>query len=186
MSTRQIVLCLAAFASLAAPSIAWSGPVDPVQRLMDTAKELWSDNPPENADYFSEERLKTDFSQAFVAAFREASKNPPYGLEEGQTTGYPFDYDPITSGQDGCPLEDVTIKETGASGGTTNFEVSFKPFKCFGEGDDANMVRILKVTVKEEGGRSVIDDIVRVIDGEELPLVAEMKQIATAPAGGDE
>lgn len=168
------------------PVSAVAAPVDPVNRLMETAAQLWSDNPPENADYFSEDRLASDFSAAFVTAFREASKNPPFGLEEGETSGYPFDYDPITSAQDGCPLEDVAIRETGAKDGITGFEVSFKPFKCFGEGDDGNLVRLLRVTVKEEGGNPVIDDIVRIIDGEELSLVQEMQEIAAAPAEGEE
>lgn len=157
---------------------AHADPVAPVKALMDLVVQVWSDNPPEDSEYFSAKRLETSFSDQFVQAFAAASKNPPFGLEEGQTSGYPFDYDVITYSQDGCPLEDVKITDTGKSGAVTSVKVTFRLWGCSEDATEKAVVSEVLFDVIEEGGRPVINDIKRVFEGESLSLVEEMQDIA--------
>lgn len=170
--------------ALASPALADA--TEPVGRVMALATAFWSDNPPDGADYFGEEQLASDYSAGFVADYRAAAKNPPFGLEEGQTSGSPFDYDPITNGQDGCPLEDIVTKTEGEKDGVTTVVVTFKPYNCFDLEAGQDGTRVNRFLVVTENGRPVIDDIVRVLDGEDYSLRSEMKEIATTDYSGGE
>jgi hypothetical protein len=141
---------------------------------MEIAKALWSDNPPEGQDYFDETRLGTLYSKAFVETYREAAKYPIY--DEG---GGPFGYDVITNSQDGCPLEDVAIVPAPAKDGMTDVKVTFRLWGCAGD-DEALKKEISEVhfDVVSEGGKPVIADIHRIVDGKADSLIAEMKDIA--------
>src|SRR4051794_11304089 len=112
-----IALMAAAAVPALYPSFAMADPLDPVNDVMNVTKQLWSGNAPDGLDYFDAEHLDRDYSAAFIAAYKEARKNPVFGLEPGQTEGSPFDYDIIANSQDGCPLEDIKTAVTGEAGG---------------------------------------------------------------------
>ncbi len=163
---------------LLASSPANAEPQTPVKAMMDLAVQVWSDNPPEDSEYFSAARLQEFYSDQFVQAFEAASKNPPFGFEEGQTTGYPFDYDVITYSQDGCPLEDVKLETAASTGGVSIIKVNFRLWGCSEDATEKALVSEVLFEVTQEGGKHVINDIKRVFDGESLSLVEEMLDIA--------
>lgn len=149
-------------------------PVDPVRQIMEYTKANWSGEDGTGKDYFDPSLLDTLYSRRLSTLYREAAKYPVFGDEGGS----PFDYDVITSSQDGCPLEDVTIAPGKTANGATDVAVSFKLMACF-EGDPIkDTVSTVHFTVIEEGGRPVIDDVLRAGDGEPLSLAEEMKVIA--------
>jgi hypothetical protein len=150
----------------------------PVKAVMETAKALWSENPPEDAQYFSKAQLETLYSDQFVQAFAAASKNPPFGLEEGETEGYPFDYDVVTYSQDGCPLEDLKLAEPVQSKAGSLVKVTFRLWGCSEDATEKATINEVHFVVIEEGGRPVIADIKRIFEGEELSLIEEMQDIA--------
>ncbi len=146
---------------------------DPVKDIMDVATSMWSDNPPEDLDYFDKTHLERDFSKAFVAAYEEASKFPAF--EEGTT---PFDYDVITDSQDGCPLEDLAIRSNGEKDGVTDVVASFKLWTCAEDPSYKDDVTEVHFDVIVEDGKTVINDIHRKRDGQSDSLLAEMGDIA--------
>jgi hypothetical protein len=140
---------------------------------MDLAAALWSEKAPAGADYFDKDHIGL-FSRDFVAAYREAEKHSIY---EG---GSPFGYDVITNSQEGCPLKDMSIAPAAKAAGSVEVKVTFKLMSCYQ--DEA--LSELHFKVVTEGGKSVISDIDRIIDGKPVSLMAEMKDIAkegTAP-----
>lgn len=143
---------------------------DPVKSIMDLATALWSDNPPEDQDYFDKDHIVL-FSKEFVAAYHEAEKYPVY--DEG---GTPFGYDVITNSQDGCPLKDMTIAPGTETAGTKDVKVTFKLMSCY---DDTGKDAVSEVHFKviTEDGKPVISDIDRIVDGKSASLMAEMKDI---------
>lgn len=167
-------LILALGLALAASANAFAAPADPVRIVMDLATALWSDNPPAGKDYFDKEHIGL-FSKDFVAAYRGAEKYPVY--EEG---GSPFGYDVITNSQDGCPLKDVTITPGVEAAGTTDVKVTFKLMTCYADDPGKDALSEVHFKVVTEGGRPVISDIDRIIDGKPVSLVAEMKDIVRA------
>lgn len=154
----------------ATPSAA-AGPDEPVKVIMDLASALWSEKPPENADYFDKDHIGL-FSKDFVAAYRETEKYPIY--EEG---GSPFGYDVITNSQDGCPLKDVSIASAAETAGTTDVKVTFKLMSCYAEDPNKDALSEVHFKVVTEDGKSLISDIDRIIDGKSVSLMAEMKEI---------
>lgn len=150
------------FASVT-PISAASDVTAPVREIVEAAARGWDDKIDEPAeDVFSVDRLARLFSRDFARAFEAASKNPPFDIPEGETTGYPFDYDPIAQGQDGCPFEDIRIEDDGDGQVTALFNNR----RCFGEGAEYEADTVLIFHVIDEGGRSVIDDIYPVVDGQ--------------------
>lgn len=149
--------------SSVAPSAALADVTVPVREIVEAAARGWDDKIDEpSEDVFSVDRLQRLFSRDFARAFEAASKNPPFDLPEGETTGYPFDYDPIAQGQDGCPFENIRIEDDG-DGQVTAF---FNNRRCFGEGAEYDVDTVLIFHVVDEEGRSVIDDIYPVVDGQ--------------------
>jgi hypothetical protein len=172
---RHLAAALVLAGSLlpAAPSFA-AGPDEPVKAIMDLARALWSDKPPENQDYFDKDHIGL-FSKDFVAAYRETEKYPIY--EDG---GTPFGYDVITNSQEGCPLADVVIAPGVDAAGPTDIKVTFKLMTCY-EGDPGkDALSEVHFKVVTEDGRPVISDIDRIIDGKPVSLMAEMKDIVKA------
>jgi hypothetical protein len=169
---RQLALTLLLAANLliSAPSFA-AGPDEPVKTIMDLASALWSDQPPENQDYFDKDHIAL-FSKDFVAAYRETEKYPIY--EEG---GSPFGYDVITNSQDGCPLKDVSIAPAAEAAGMTDVKVTFKLMSCYAEDPNKDALSEVHFKVVTENGKSLIADIDRIIDGKSVSLMAEMKEI---------
>lgn len=142
---------------------------DPVNRIMDVAKARFESTEGPASDYF--DNLDRDFSKSFAAVYREASKYPAY--EEGDS---PFDYDVITSSQDGCPLKDVTVSPQGEKDGVSVIAVSFKLWTCAPDAESQAKVNELLFEVVMEDGKPVISDIQRSFEGKWDTLVGEMKQ----------
>lgn len=173
--------------ALLVPVAAHADPLAPVNEVMDVARQLWSENPPQSLDYFDPDRLSRLYSAGFVTAYKAAQKNPVFGLEDGESEGNPFDYDVIANSQDGCPLEDIKAEKTGGAGSAT-VTVTFKLWRCIEDAEERDALSEVRFHLIEENGKQVIDDIVRVMDGEQLSLLEEMQYIASGEAdiAGDE
>ncbi|THV24983.1 hypothetical protein [Peteryoungia ipomoeae] len=134
---------------------------EPVRDVVEATARNWDEGTTGQVEeVFSPERLQNRFSKDFAEAFTAASKNPPHDLPEGETTGFPFDYDPIAQGQDGCPFKNIRIEDDGDGQVTALFDNR----SCFDGTSAADTVLIFHVV--EEAGRAVIDDIYPVVEGE--------------------
>jgi hypothetical protein len=151
--------------SLGAPVAlhAASDVTSPVREVVETAARGWDETVDEApVEVFSADNLRRLFSKEFAEAFMAASKNPPHDPPEGETTGFPFDYDPIAQGQDGCPFENIRIEDDGDGQVTALFNNR----SCFGDGPEYEADTVLIFHVIEESGRPVIDDFFPVADGQ--------------------
>lgn len=166
---------------LVAVSLAFANPaaaadaVTPVRAIMEVASALWSNADGEAGDYFDETHIG-NFSKDLRALYAEATKHPAFDTEDG--TGSPFDYDPIILGQDGCPLEGLTIEADGKDGSATNVVARFKRFACM-EGsseEERNVISEVHFLVVSESGRPVIADVVSG-DDDRYSLVETLKAI---------
>jgi hypothetical protein len=161
-----------AFAAALLPIIAHAqSPADPVNRIMDIAKARWETTEGPPLDYF--DGLDEDFSANFAAVYREAAKYPAY---EDSTS--PFDYDVITSSQDGCPLKDLTVSPVGEKDGITTVAVKFRLWACAPDAESQAKVNELQFDVITQDGKPVIADIHRFSEGKWDTLVGEMMQQA--------
>lgn len=158
------------------PGAALAGdPTIPVKTVIDITAANWAEDAPEGKDIFAEDLLSRLFSADFVAAYRQASKHPAYDPPAGETTGSPFDYDPIAGGQDGCSFENIRVEDDGDGQVTALFNNR----KCFGDAPEYQEDTVLIFHVKDEGGRTVIDDIYPVVDGNSgASIKDELKKIA--------
>ena len=161
-------LCLFSLALLMPLTAFAASPEDPVNRIMDVAKARWETNEGTTTDYF--DNLDRDFSKNFAATYRENKKYPAY--DEGDT---PFDYDVITSSQDGCPLKDLTVSPAGDANDPAVVDVRFRLMACAPDPESQARVSELKFDVVVEGGEPVISDIHRLSEGKWDSLLAEMK-----------
>lgn len=161
-------LALAAMLATSPLSALAQSAIDPVNRVMAVAEARWR-GPDTTDGYF--DRLERDFSAGFSKLYREAQKYPVF---EG--SDYPFDYDVITSSQDGCPLEDVKISPTGDAKGNGVVAVSFRLWGCVPDGEDRTKISELKFDVVTENGKPVIADIHRLSEGKWDSLAAEMQE----------
>lgn len=133
---------------------------EPVRDVVEATARNWAEGTTGQVEeVFSSERLARRFSKDFAKAFAAASKNPPYDIPAGETTGFPFDYDPIAQGQDGCPFKNIRIEDDGDGQVTALFDNR----SCFDGGAAVDTVLIFHVV--EEEGRAVIDDIYPVVEG---------------------
>ena len=143
--------------------------LDPVTRIMKVAEARWATTEGGSADYF--DNLDRDFSKDFASVYREASKYPAY--DGGDS---PFDYDVITSSQDGCPLKDMKISPAGEQDGVSTVAVSFRLMACAPDAASPAMVSELKFDVVTEGGKPVISDVHRLSEGKWNTLLGEMRE----------
>jgi hypothetical protein len=150
------------------PALA-DGAADPVNRIMQIATERWATTEGGTTGYF--DSIDRDFSKTFADTYRENKKYPAY--EESDD---PFDYDVITSSQDGCPLKDITISPPGDKNDVSVVDVSFKLWTCAPEAESQAKVNALKFDVVVEGGRPVISDVHRLTEGKWDSLLSEMKE----------
>lgn len=172
---RPIALSLLLAAALVPAKASFAASADePVKAIMDLAAAMWSANPPEGKDYFDKDHIGL-FSKDFAALYSEAGKYPAF--EDG---GSPFDYDVVTSSQDGCPLEDLRIVPATEAAGATDVKVTFKLLTCYGDSPDKDALSEVHFKVITEDGKSVIADLDRIIDGQSNSLVTEMKEIVKA------
>jgi hypothetical protein len=171
---------LCVVAGLMMPGIAFAASVeDPVKAVMDVAVGRWIENG-SSEDYFDKQYLDRDYSTAFQAAYHAAEKYPAY--DEGTQ---PFDYDVITSSQDGCPLKDLKIVEGDVTDGTTTVDVSFRLMDCAESAEDKARVSELKFDVITEDGKPVISDIHRLNEGKWDSLVGEMQELVKIGEQGE-
>jgi len=167
---------------LVAASLAFAGPayaadaVAPVQSIMAVATALWSNGDGEAGDYFDESHIG-NFSKHMRELYAEATKHPAFDSEDG--TGSPFDYDPIILGQDGCPLEGLTIEADGKDGAATDVVARFKRFACMEDSSDEerNAVTEVQFRVISEHGRPVIADVISGEDGDRYSLAEALTEI---------
>jgi hypothetical protein len=163
MKSLSPLMALGLFFTSVWPISAASDVTAPVREIVEATARGWDDKIDEpDEDVFSVDRLSRLFSKDFVRAFEAASKNPPFDPPEGETTGYPFDHDPIARGQDGCAFENIRIEDDGDGQVTALFNNR----RCFGEGAEYEADTVVIFHVIDEGGRAVIDDIYPVVDGE--------------------
>lgn len=164
-------IAFAAIAALLPLSAHAASAADPVQRIIDLAKGRWETTENNNTpDYF--DQLNRDFSKSFAKVYKEATKYPAY--DGGDS---PFDYDVITSSQDGCPLKDIKVESEGENGGVTVVDASFRLMDCAEDAASKAKVSELKFDVITEKGQPVINDIHRKTDdGKWDSLVAEMNE----------
>jgi hypothetical protein len=163
---------------------ALADPADPVKGVMALAERIWSDPPSTDEYYFDARNLGQFYSAGFIEAFRVAEKHPSIPVDEGGTEGYPFDYDVITSSQDGCPLKDIRIVAGAEGGEATPVTVTFRLWDCLEDATERERLNELRFMVVTENGKPVIDDIIRVEEGEGISLVEEMREMAR-PAEGE-
>ena len=126
----------------------------PVKNIIDATVKNWAEGENDYQDIFDQARLTGVYSKDFAEKFRAAAKFPAF--DDGTT---PFDYDVITGGQDGCPLQDVKIETRGPKGNATEVDASFKNMVCFGTDAQYQQAATVQFLVIEEGGKPVIDDI---------------------------
>ncbi len=158
----------------AAPAFA-ADPTVPVREVINVASGNWAAANATDDDVFSDDRLKRLFSVDFANAYRAASKHPAFDPPEGETTGSPFDYDPIAGGQDGCNFENIRIEDEG-NGQVTAL---FNNRQCFGDDPAYKEDRVLIFHMKTENGRQVIDDIYPVENGNSSSSIKDdLKTIA--------
>lgn len=154
-------------------------PAAPVNEIMQEAVKGWAEEAQPGEDYFSEARLGRIYSEDFVKAYREAAKFPAY--DEGDS---PFDYDVIVSGQDSCSIKDLLVVAGPETDGKSDVTVTFDNTHCFGERAADWKPSELHFMVIEEGGKAVIDDIIRA--GETGSLKSELQAIASQGASTPE
>ena len=128
----SILLLLAPVSGFAADT------TQPVKAIMDLAKKTWVPGANSDENYFDVAHLKY-FSSEFTKTFHEAEKHPAYDTDTG--VGYPFEYEEAVDGN-------------------TPVEVTFNGKSCM-EGEEAKDLTHLTFVVTEEGGKQVIDDIIR-------------------------
>ncbi len=148
----------------------------PVRAIMDVATALWSGTEGDPGDYFDYAHIG-NFSKSIRTLYTKALKHPAFDTEEGE--GSPFDYDPIVLGQDGCPLEGLTLQAGKADGGATDVVARFKRFTCMdGSSDEErNAVSELHFRVVSESGRPVIADVVTGEGDDRHSLADALKEI---------
>lgn len=153
----------------------------PVKTVMDITAANWAEGDSEYRDVFDDTLLDRLYSRDFAEKYRAAARFPAF--EDGTS---PFDYDVIISGQDGCPLQDVSVEQKGQQGAATEVDASFKNMTCFGTEAEYQQAATVKFLVVEEGGKPVIDDILT--QGGEgatyKSLRATMSEIARLGQGG--
>ncbi len=160
MTRMRAGLFLLAFMTGSVPAFA-ADDTAPVREIIEATARNWEEGSSGlEEDVFSEDRLNRLFSAEFAAAFRAASKNPPMDIPEGETTGFPFDYDRIAQGQDGCPFQNIRIEDDGDGQVTALFNNR----NCYPDtADAADTVLIFHIVT--EKGLPLIDDIYPVVDG---------------------
>ena len=168
---RTTLVILATLAPLAASAASIE---DPVRSVMDIAVARSQPDSP-GTDYFEKAYLDADYSKAFRQVYRTAAQYPAY---DGGTS--PFDYDPITNSQDGCPIKDLKIAKGAEKKGVTIVNVSFRLWDCAESAEEKARLSKLRFDVISEDGKPVINDIHRSSEGKWNSLVREMKETIKA------
>lgn len=129
-------------------------PLAPVQRVMAITVSNWAEGNNDFKDIFGDDTLKANFSNAFVSFYQAKSKAA--NEAEGERL---VDWDPVTGGQDGCPITDVSYKNEGQKDGHTVVTVSFHAFQCFEDSPEAKETQSTEFDLVQDGDAYKIDDI---------------------------
>jgi hypothetical protein len=129
----------------------------PVKKIMDITALRWKPGSTTDRFYFDPDLMPALYSKDFVEHYQEASHFP--ALDDG--TNNPFDYDVITGGQDGCPLNTITYKVNPAKFGKVRVNVTYTVAPCEGFEIDPKALSHVDFIMIEEDGKPVIDDILR-------------------------
>jgi hypothetical protein len=124
-----------------------------IREVMKIESDFWSPKQPKQS-IFSDDRIERLFSKDFVRLYRAAMKHPIY--PDGKT---PFDFDIIVQAQDSCTLDDMKIAQYEMDRAGNYFEVSFANFGCFDDNGDPKRRTTIYLSLVDEGGRQVIDDV---------------------------
>jgi len=151
---------LASAASLAGgPARADEAPAS-IREVMRIEADVWSPRQPKQS-IFDDTRIERLFSRDFVRLYRAAMRHPIY---PGGTT--PFDFDIIVQGQDSCSLDDMKIAQYEMDAPGNFHEVSFANFACFDDDGDKARRPTIHFSMVDEGGRTLIDDVLTYENGE--------------------
>lgn len=165
MIRRILTLCF----GLAASMPAFAAPQDPVRNVLAAASHDWRQDITENEDYFSEARVNSLYSRAFVKSLMDAS-----ALASANDDGI-FEMDFLINSQTGCPFENIRLEDKPAADGATLVDTRFNAFRCLTNSEDTTRVSHLVFRVVHQDGRDAIDDIVRIDDaGKETSMRHEM------------
>ncbi|WP_105384752.1 hypothetical protein [Neorhizobium alkalisoli] len=171
------ILPLAIAFSLTSTLAVAADATDPVKEVMKVTEDNWNTVDSEWKYIFDADSLKRLFSKRFQTAYAEAAKHPAYETENNQP-GDPFGYDVVTASQDGCPLQDIKMTTAPGANGVTDVTVTFKQWTCVDDAQIKDSISEVHFDVIGEDGKSVIDDIHRVAEGEKDSVVEEMQSIA--------
>ena len=164
------------FASLvvtACPALA-GDPLAPVRVVMDMTVSNWAEGSDGSKDIFAADVLSKIYSRDFADKYRAAAKFPAYDDSDS-----PFDYDVIVNGQDGCPLQDISMVPDAPKAGVTDVMVKFRNTTCFGSEPEYQGFRELHFSVIDQDGKAVIDDIHAQVDEAKFgSLKSDMAEIA--------
>jgi hypothetical protein len=114
-------------------------------------------------NYFSKKRLDRLYSRSFVNLYRAAWKKQ----ESDENGGYLLGSDPVTGGQDSCPMKDLKIETMDPDFIYVNVIARFRVVYCFGNPGDEKRVTTLKFVTILEDGAFKIDDILQ-LDGDKV------------------
>ena len=131
-----------------------------VREVMQITSDFWSPKQFKQS-IFDDSRIDRLFSRDFVTLYRAAMKHPIY--PNGKT---PFDFDIVVQGQDSCTLDDMKISQYEMDAPGNFYEVSFANFACFDDNGDRKRRTTIYFSLVEEGGRTVIDDVLTYENGE--------------------
>lgn len=171
------LLPLALLACLSTTNALAADVTEPVKQIMDMTKFNWESVDQEWKYIFDKEPLGRLYSKRFQEVYKEAAKHPAYDTENNEP-GDPFGYDVITNSQDGCPLQDIKTTAAAPQNGMTEVKVSFKMWTCIDDAQIKDGISEVSFDIINENGKTVIDDIHRIADGERDSLIAEMQAIA--------
>ncbi|MCZ4273850.1 lysozyme inhibitor LprI family protein [Maritalea porphyrae] len=130
----------------------------PAREILDLANAHLSGQSSES--YFSNDRIDRLYSAGFVEKYKKAAASMA-------AKGYSvvFDYDVIIQAQDGCPLENLSLKTFPKSGQTTIVMATFQSKACWDNSEQNQAYSEVRFEILEQNGRAVINDIYVVVEG---------------------
>lgn len=140
-------------------------PLDPVRDVIAVTIHNAAEAPLDQTyrDYFDPDSLMMHYSVTFTRDLLAAVMHAKEKHEQMF-----LDSEPITGGQDNCPLKDVTYESCVEKDGITPVTVQFFAFQCLGEDWAKVRSRVVFDVVREgrdaENAWYVIDDIRHVAD----------------------
>jgi hypothetical protein len=129
-------------------------PLPPVQAIMTMTIANWAEGNDNFQDIFAEPSLTANFSSNFVSLYQ--SKLKTVNAADGERL---IDWDPVTGGQDGCPIKDVSYLSTLGTDGHAVVTVQFHAFSCFDDSPESKELQKTEFDLVLENNAYKIDDI---------------------------